>query len=94
MSMIKKYHNLTPQTNPSHREKEPHDTDCNKTVKQSNQLSLPQQVDCKTRRTQSTEYQKKDYTQNPHKHNWSNSKQKNQRLRTKSNLNHWWGGGA
>ena len=56
--MIRKYHNHTPQTNPRHRKEEPQNIDCTKTpgrqLKQSNQLSLPHQGDCKTRRTQST----------------------------------------
>ena len=52
VSMIKKYHNHKLQTNPWHREEEPHNN--HKTpgrqTKQSNQLSLPHQDDCKTRR--------------------------------------------
>ena len=59
VSMIRKCHNHTPQTNPRHREEEPQNTGCHKTsgrqLKQSNQLSFPHQDDCKTRRTQSTE---------------------------------------
>ena len=49
--MIRKYHNHKLQTNPWHREEEPHnnhDTPGRQT-KQSNQLSLPHQDDCKTR---------------------------------------------
>ena len=49
--MIRKYHNHKLQTNPTHREKVPynnHETLGGQT-KQSNQLSLPHQDDCKTR---------------------------------------------
>ena len=67
--MIRKYHNHTLQTNPRNHEEEPQNTDCHKTsgrqLKESNQLSLPHQDDCKTRRTQCTEQQNKDQTQNP-----------------------------
>ena len=59
-SMIRKYHNHTKQTNPQHREEESQNTDCHKTpgrqLKQNRNLFLPHQDDCKTRRTQSTEY--------------------------------------
>ena len=51
MSMIRKYHNNKLQTNPWHREEEPHNN--HKTpgrqTKQSNQISLPHQDDSKTR---------------------------------------------
>ena len=46
VNMIRKCHNHTSQTNPRHREEEPHSTDCHKTPgrqlkqKQSNHLSL------------------------------------------------------
>ena len=49
--MIRKYHNHKPQTNPWHSEEEPrnnHETPVRQT-KQSNQLPLPHQDDCKTR---------------------------------------------
>ena len=49
--MIRKCHNHKPQTNPGNREEEPHkhhETQRRQT-KQSNQLSLPYQDDCKTR---------------------------------------------
>ena len=51
VSMIRKYHNYKMQTNPWHREEEPnnnHETP-GRQIKQSNQLSLPRQNDCKTR---------------------------------------------
>ena len=49
--MIRKYHNHKLQTNPWHREEEPHNNHetPGKQTKQSNQLSLPHQDDCKTR---------------------------------------------
>ena len=50
--MIRKFHNHKLQTNPWHREEEPnnnHETPGRQT-KQINQLSLPHQDDCKTRR--------------------------------------------
>ena len=49
--MIRKYHNQKPQTNPWHREEEPHNhhETQERQTKQSNQLSLPHQDDCKTR---------------------------------------------
>ena len=47
-----KYHKHTLQTNPRHREEEPHNINSNKTyerqLKPSNQLSIPRQDDCKT----------------------------------------------
>ena len=49
--MIRKYHNHKLQTNPWHGEEEPqnnHETPGRET-KQTNQLSLPHQDDCKTR---------------------------------------------
>ena len=49
--MIRKYHNHKLQTNPWHREEEPHNNHetPGRQTKQSNQLSLPHQDDCKTR---------------------------------------------
>ena len=55
--MIRKYHIYILQTNPRHREEEPHNIYSNNTFvrqhKQSNQLSLLLQDDCKTKWTQS-----------------------------------------
>ena len=50
--MIRKYHNHKLQTNPWHREEEPHNNykTPGRQTKQSNQPSLPHQDDCKTRR--------------------------------------------
>ena len=49
--MIRKYHNHKLQTNPWNREEEPHNNHetQGRQIKQSNQLSLPHQDDCKTR---------------------------------------------
>ena len=51
VSMIRKYHNHKPKTNPWHREEEPHNhhQTPGRQTKQSKQLSLPHQDDCKTR---------------------------------------------
>ena len=52
--MNRKYHNLTLQTNPRHREEDPQNINSNKTLerqlKQSNQLFLPRQDYCNTRK--------------------------------------------
>ena len=52
VSMIRKYHNHKPKTNPWHREEEPHNhhKTPGRQTKQSNQLSLPHQDDCETTR--------------------------------------------
>ena len=49
--MIRKYHNHKQQTNTWHHEEEPHNHQetLERKIKQSNQLSLPHQDDCKTR---------------------------------------------
>ena len=49
--MIRIYHNHKLQTNPWHRGEEPHNNHetRGRQTKQSNQLSLPHQDDCKTR---------------------------------------------
>ena len=49
--MIRKYHNHKLQTNPWHREKEPHNNHetPGRQTNQSNQFSLPYQADCKSR---------------------------------------------
>ena len=49
--MIRKNHNHKPQKNPWHHEEEPdnHLETPGRQTKQSNQLSLPHQDDCKTR---------------------------------------------
>ena len=52
--MIRKYHNHKLQTNPLHREEEPHNNHetPGRQTKQSNQLSLSHRDDCKTRMEQ------------------------------------------
>ena len=49
--MIRKYHNHKLKTNPCHHKEEPHNSHdtLGRQTKQSNELSLPQQDDCKTR---------------------------------------------
>ena len=51
MSMIRKYHNHKLQTNPWYREEEPHNNleTPGRQNKQSNQLSLLHQDDCKVK---------------------------------------------
>ena len=73
--MIRKYHNHKLQTNPWESEEEPHNNHetPGRQTKQSNQLSLPHQDDCKTRRDI-----KKHTTKHrtiTGSHNGSNSKQ-------------------
>ena len=74
--MIRKYHNKNPQTNPWHREEEPH---CHhetpgRQTKQSNQLSLPHQDDCKT--LMDMKYRTAKHRTITDSHNGSNNKQK------------------
>ena len=75
VSMIREYHNHTLQTNQWHCEEEPHNNHetPGRQTKQSNQLSLPHQDDCKTRRD------KKKRTTKPRtiteSHNGNNNKQ-------------------
>ena len=49
--MDRKYHNHKLQTHPWHREEEPHNNyeTPGRQTKQSNQLTLPHQDDCKTK---------------------------------------------
>ena len=73
--MIKKYHNHKLQTNPLHREKEPHNNleTPERQTKQSNQLSLSHRDDCKTRmdtKERTTKHRKITYF-----HNESNNQQ-------------------
>ena len=67
MSMIKKYHNHKLQTNLWHREEEPHNNHetQGRQTNQSNQLSFPQQGDCKTRKTQGNAQKHIEQLQNP-----------------------------
>ena len=52
MSMIRKYHDHKPQTTPWHRKEEPlnHLETTGRQIKQRNQLSVPHQDDCNTRK--------------------------------------------
>ena len=80
--MIRKYHNHKQQTIQWHREEEPHNHQetTGRQTKQSNQLSLPNQDDCKTRmdiKKPSTKH--RTITDS---HNGSNNKQKVNNNRT------------
>ena len=80
--MIRKYHNHKLQTNLWHRKEEPHNNHetPGRQTKQSNQLSLPDQDDCKTRRDikkRSTKH--RTITES---HNGSNNKQQVSNNRT------------
>ena len=73
--MIRKYHNHKLQTNAWHREKEQQNNykTPGRQTKQSNQLSLPHQDDCKTRMDIKSRTKKhRTITQS---HNGSNNKQ-------------------
>ena len=91
--MIRKYHNHKLQTNPWHREEEPHNNHetPGRQTKQSNQLSLPHQDDCKTRMNVQ---QNIEQLQNPtmgvtiNNESTTNQQQQNHRLRTDSSLSH------
>ena len=74
--MIRKYHNHKLQINPWHREEEPHNNHetPRRQTKQSNQLSLPHQDDCKTRRD--IKYRTTKHRTITDSHNGSNNKQK------------------
>ena len=67
--MIRKYHNHKLQTNPRHREEEPHNINSNKAserqLKQSNQLYLDRQDECKIRKDTKNAYKNKDQIRNP-----------------------------
>ena len=74
--MIRQYHNHKPQTNPWHREEEPHNyhETPGRQTKQSKQLSLPHQDDCKTR--MEIKLRKTKYRTITDSHNGNNNKQK------------------
>ena len=80
--MIRKYHNHKLQTNPWHREEEPHNNQetPGRQTKQSNQLSLPHQDDCKTRRD--IKKRKTKHRTITESHNSSNNKQQVNNNRT------------
>ena len=80
--MIRKYHNLKPQTTPWNHKVEPlnHHETPGRQIKQSNQLSLPHQDDCNTRmeiKLHTTKH--RTITDS---HNGSNNKQKVNNNRT------------
>ena len=74
--MIRKYHNHKPQTNPWHREEEPHNhhETPERQTKQINQLCLPHQHDCKTRKDVKQRTTKQRTITDSH--NGNNNKQK------------------
>ena len=80
--MIRKYHNRKLQTNQWHREEEPHNNHetPGRQTKQSNQLSLPKQDDCKTRRD--IEKRTTKHRTITESHNGSNNKQQVNNNRT------------
>ena len=77
--MIRKYHNHKLQTNPWHREEEPHNNHetPGRQTKQSNQLSLPHQDDCKNQNERATKH--RTITES---HNGSNNQQRINNNRT------------
>ena len=80
--MIRKYHNRKPQTTTWHREEESlnHHETSGRQIKQSDQLSLPNQDDCNTRmdiKLRTTKH--RTITDS---HNESNNKQKSNNNRT------------
>ena len=80
--MMRKYHNHKLQTNPWHREEEPHnnhDTSGRQT-KQSYQLSVPQQDECKTR--MDTQFRTTIHKTITDSHNGINNKQQVNNKRT------------
>ena len=88
--MIRKYHNHKLQTNLWHREEEPHNSHetPGRQTNQSNQLSFPNQGDCKTRKTQGNAQKHIEQYRIPQ---WekplaTNQQQQNHRLRTDSSL--------
>ena len=75
MNMTRKYHNHKLQTTPWHPEEEPlnHHETPGRQIKQSNQLSLPHQDECKTRRD--IKYRTTKHRTITETHNGSNNKQ-------------------
>ena len=95
--MIGKYHNHTMQINPRRREEEPQNTNSHKTsgrqLKQSNQLTLPREDYCKTRKDKQKCITKQIPTHKTHTqckvHKTMYQQQLNQCLRTDSSLSYW-----
>ena len=81
MTVIRKYHNHTLQTNPRHRDEEPQNINSHKTTginlsKATSSLPLfPIKMIAKLEITPSTAHQNRDITQNPI-NNWSTNKQR------------------
>ena len=86
MSLIRKYFNHTLQTNPRHCEEELHNINSHKApgkqLKQSNQLSLPRQDDCKTRKDTKVSHKKLKNPQTIVVHKTMNQQQQNRSLKT------------
>ena len=80
--MIRKYRNHKPQTTLWHREEEPlnHHETPGRQIKQSKQLSLPNQDDCNTRTD--TKQRTTKHRTTTDSHNGSNNKQKVNNNRT------------
>ena len=96
-SMIRKYHNHKLQTNPSHREVEPHKitiTSTRKIGKESNLLSLSiKMIEKLERKQRHAQKHGKHRTRPWEQQSTPNQQQQNRRLRTNSSLSHWgWGG--
>ena len=75
-SMIRKYHSHKLQTNPRYREEESHNNHetPGRQKKQSNQLSLPHQNDCKAR--MNTKLKNNKHRTIPESYNWSSNQQR------------------
>ena len=91
MSMIRKYHNHTLQTNPRHREEAPHKNQKTpgRQTKQKNQLSFPIKMFAKLEKTQSNSEKKWIKHKTPQRKQQSTANQQqqyNHRLRTDSSL--------
>ena len=78
--MCGKYHNHKLQTTPWHREEDNHHETPGRQIKQSNQLSLPHQDDCNTRKD--IKYRTTKHRTITDSHNGSNNKQKVNNNRT------------
>ena len=91
--MIRKYNNHKPQTNHWHCEEKPHihHEPPGRETKQSKQISLPHQDNCKTRMDikQSTTKHRTITDSNNGSNNKQSQQQQNHHLRTNSSLSHW-----
>ena len=96
--MIRRYNDHKLQTNPWHREEEPHNNHetQGRQTKQSNQLPLFKMI-AKLEWTQSNVQQNTEQLKNSTMgitKTTTNQQQQNHRLRTDSSPSHWGGGGA